>query len=398
MRGTPGFVGERLTEAREGRGLTAVSLADLLGITRQAISLYESGESSPQSDIMEQIVSKLNLPIAFFLRPTNTINRSAIFFRSLAAATKADRGRGNSRIEWLSTIIVPYLRQFVSFPQTNLPTLTIPDNPLRLSDDDIEEIAIDVRRKWGLGDGPISNMVLLIENNGFIVTRMDLDAPTLDAFSTFVSDDGTPYIVLGADKQSAVRSRFNTAHETGHSILHRNFKPDRLKNALDFKGTEQQANRFASAFLVPRSKFADDFSMPTLDAFLTLKNKWLVSVGMLIKRAFDLGFISEEHYRRLWINYNRRGWRREEPLDNKLPIEHPVLLRRACRLVVESKSRTPEQILMEIPLAPKDIEELMYLPNGYLTPSLPQVELRKDHRPNDYKSALEEADRIIKGF
>jgi Zn-dependent peptidase ImmA (M78 family)/transcriptional regulator with XRE-family HTH domain len=398
VRGTPGFVGERLREAREGRGLTAVSLADLLGVTRQAISLYESGESSPQPDVMEQIANKLNLPIAFFLRPTNTINRSAIFFRSQAAATKLDRGRGNSRIEWLSTIIVPYLRQFVSFPKTNLPTLTIPDNPLILSDDDIEEIAIDVRRKWGLGDGPISNMVLLIENNGFIVTRMDLGAPTLDAFSTFVSDDGTPYVVLGADKQSAVRSRFDTAHETAHFMLHRNFKPDRLKNALDFKGTEQQANRFASAFLVPRSKFADDFSMPTLDAFLTLKNKWLVSVGMLIKRAFDLGFISEEHYRRLWINYNRRGWRREEPLDNKLPVEQPVLLRRACRLVVESKVRTPEQILMEIPLAPKDIEELMYLPNGYLAPSLPQVELRGDYQTGNYKSAFEEVDRILKGF
>jgi Zn-dependent peptidase ImmA (M78 family)/transcriptional regulator with XRE-family HTH domain len=398
MRGTPGFVGEHLREAREARGLTAISLADLIGVTRQAISLYESGEVSPQPDVMEQIANKLNLPVAFFLRPTNTTSYSAIFFRSQAAATKLDRGRGGSRIRWLSTIIVPYLRQFVSFPKINLPTLSIPDNPLRLIDDEIEEIAIEVRRKWGLGDGPISNMVLLIENNGFIVTRMDLDAPTLDAFSTFVSNDGTPYVILGADKQSAVRSRFDTAHETGHFILHRNFRPDRLKNALDFKVTEQQANRFASAFLIPRNKFADDFDIPTLDAFLALKNKWLVSVGMLIKRAFDLGFISEEHYRRLWINYNRRGWRREEPLDNKLPIEQPVLLRRAYKLLIESKVRTPEQILTEIPLAPKDIEELMYLPNGCLVPSLPQVELREGSQTSDYKSALEEVDRIIKGL
>ena len=36
--GTPGFVGPRLREAREGRGLTAMSLAELLGITRSAIS------------------------------------------------------------------------------------------------------------------------------------------------------------------------------------------------------------------------------------------------------------------------------------------------------------------------------------------------------------------------
>jgi transcriptional regulator with XRE-family HTH domain len=49
MRGTPGFVGDRLREAREARGLSAVSLADLLGITRQAISLYESGHHGTNS-------------------------------------------------------------------------------------------------------------------------------------------------------------------------------------------------------------------------------------------------------------------------------------------------------------------------------------------------------------
>lgn len=398
MRGTPGFVGERLREARESRGITATSLADLLSISKQAISLYESGESTPQPDVMEQIARTLNLPSAFFLRPTKVVNHSAIFFRSQAAATKLDRGRGQRRIGWLSSDIVPYFRKFVAFPKPNLPLLSIPDNPLTLSDDDIEEIAVDVRNKWSLGSGPISNIVLLIENNGFIVSRMDLGASSLDAFSTFVFEDSTPYVVLGADKQSAVRSRFDTAHEIGHSILHRTLKQDRLNDAHIFKLIEQQANRFASAFLVPRDKFAEDFSLPTLDAFLTLKNKWLVSVGMLIKRAFDLGFIADEHYRRLWINYNRRGWRREEPLDSKLPIEQPVLLRRACKLVIESKVRTPEQILMELPLNPKDIEDLTYLPHGYFNPSLPRVELREDCQSDDYRSALDEVDRIIKGF
>jgi Zn-dependent peptidase ImmA (M78 family)/transcriptional regulator with XRE-family HTH domain len=398
MRGTPGFVGERLREAREARGLTAISLGGLVEVTRQAISLYESGDVSPQPEVMERLADILKLPVPFFLRSTINTKHSAIFFRSLAATTKLDRGRGESRISWLSTIIVPYLRQFVSFPKVNMPNLNVLRNPLKISNDEIEEMAIGARRHWGLGDGPISNMVLLIENNGFIVTRMALDAPTLDAFSMFVSDDCTPYVVLGADKQSAVRSRFDIAHEAGHFILHRDFKPTNLKNALEFKLIEQQANRFSSAFLIPRKKFADDFSVPTLDAFLTLKNKWLVSVAMLIKRAFDLGFISEEHYRRLWINYNRRGWRREEPLDNKLPIEQPVLLRRAYKLLIESKVRTPEQILTEIPLSPRDIEELMYLPNGNLAPAMPKIELKEGYQTDEYKSALEEVDRIIKGL
>lgn len=400
MRGTPGFIGDRLKEAREGRGITATAFADLLGVTRQAISLYESDLASPQPEVMEQIANKLNFPVSFFLRPVTTQKRPVIFFRSQASASRLDRGRGESRIKWLSEIIVPYLLQFISFPKGDLSKLVMSDNPFILSGDEIEEIATSTRRKLGLGDGPISNVVLLLENNGFIVTRMDLNAPTLDAFSTVASKELMPYIILGADKQSAVRSRFDIAHELGHFVLHHNIELDKINNPQDFKFAEQQANNFASAFLLPRNKFAEDYSFPTLDSFLILKNKWLVSVGVFIKRGFDLGFYSEEHYQRLWINYNRRGWRKEEPLDDRLPIEEPVLLRRAVKLIVDSKVRTREQILTEIPLTAKDIEELTYLPEGYIIPRLPQVELKNnwDLNPkNDYKAALEAVDRIIKG-
>lgn len=400
MKGTPGFVGERLKEAREARGLTAIALADLVNISRQAISLYESGEVSPQPDMMQAIADKLNLPIAFFLRPVNKVSTNAVFFRALCAANKLDRGRGNSRIKWLYEIIVPYLRQFVTLPTANLPDIEIPHDPLKLKDDEIEDIAGQVRKAWGLGDGSISNVVLLLENNGFIVTRMDLESPALDAFSHFPAlIDRTPYIILGADKQSAVRSRFDAGHELGHLILHRNFDSSRLNNTIEFKLIEQQANRFSSAFLVPRNKFAEDFSLPTLNAFQAMKYVWIVSIGVLIKRAYDLGFIPDEHYRRLWINYNQRGWRKEEPLDDKLPIEQPVLLRRACKMIIEAKARTPEQMLSELPLSAKDVENLMYLPTGHLAPSLPKVELKNVNiKKEDYKAAIEEAERIIKGY
>ena len=400
MKGTPGFIGERLKEAREARGLTATTLADVLNITKQAISLYESDDISPQPDIMQEIAYKLNLPVAFFLRPQKHDNTNAIFFRALSAANKLDRGRGSSRIKWLYEIVVPYLRQFITFPEVSIPQIDIKKDPLKLTDDDIESIATQVRRQWGLGDGPISNIVLLIENNGFLVTRMDLDSPALDAFSNFPAVfDNTPYIILGNDKQSAVRSRFDAGHELGHIILHRRLEISKLNNSAEFKIIEQQANRFSSAFLVPINKFAKDYSLPTLNAFQTLKPKWLVSIAFLIKRTYDLGFIPDEHYRKLWINYNRRGWRKEEPLDNKLAIEQPLLLHRAFKLIVESKVRTPEQILSELPLSPKDVQDLLNLPNGYLTPTLPEMKLKNEIVSNDdCKYAFEEVERILHGL
>lgn len=398
MKGSPGFVGERLRQGREARGLTAIALAGLLDITRQAISLFESGQSTPHPDTLYKIAEKLNLPVSFFITPITRASSSAIFFRSMAAATKVDRGRGESRIEWLSETIVPYFKQFISFPTVNLPSFKIPDDPTNLTDDDIEELAVHTRREWGLGDGPISNIVRLLENNGIIITRMQLEATTLDAFSRYLASNNNSFIILGDDKKSAVRSRFDTAHETGHIVLHRHINGSQLKKTTLFKLIEKQANRFASALLVPGNKFAEDYTVPTLNAFLTLKSKWLVSVGMLIKRAYDLEFISEEHYQRLWINYNRRGWRREEPLDSKLPIEQPVLLKRALKLILESGLKTPDQILTELPLSPRDIEVLLYISRDYLAPSLPKLELKTDIKKSDYDSALEEVERIIKGL
>jgi len=52
----------------------------------------------------------------------------------------------------------------------------------------------------------------------------------------------------------------------------------------------------------------------------SLKPKWKVSIGVMIKRLENLDIISEDEAKRLWINYNRRGWRREEPLDNDIPF------------------------------------------------------------------------------
>ena len=44
---TPGFIGERLREARQVRGFRANELAEILDISPQAISSYETGKKSP---------------------------------------------------------------------------------------------------------------------------------------------------------------------------------------------------------------------------------------------------------------------------------------------------------------------------------------------------------------
>jgi Zn-dependent peptidase ImmA (M78 family)/DNA-binding XRE family transcriptional regulator len=359
---TPGFVGERLREARQVRGLRAVELSEMLDVSAQAVSSYETGKKSPSPAIADAIATKLNFPPHFFTQPARRDDSRTVFYRSMSAATKTARMRAEFRLHWLEDL-TGFLGNSVEFPAVNLPIFDVPPDPLLISDDEIERMAEDARAFWRMTDGPVSNMVYLLENQGVIAARDQLGAVTLDSLSVF-SD--RPYVMIGTDKGTSVRWRFDAAHELGHLLLHRRLDRRELTRTAQFKRVEEQAHRFAAAFLLPMAAFADDFFSASLDALRAIKPRWRVSVAMMIMRARQGGLISEEHERRMWINYSRRGWRRLEPLDDTLPPEEPRLLRGAVELILSHSVHHPADISQAVALADRDIESLCSLPANYL--------------------------------
>jgi Zn-dependent peptidase ImmA (M78 family)/transcriptional regulator with XRE-family HTH domain len=380
--GTLGFVGARLREGREARGLSASALAEILEVSRQAVSQYENGQKVPRPEVMQKIQETLNLPSDFFWRPVTEPKSRKFFWRSNSAATKTERIRAAHKFEWLETI-VEYLETYIKFPDVNFPDFghlfsdgRMPRHPSALSFDLIESLATKTREFWGLGnEGSISNIVWLLENNGAIVTRSELHAETLDAFSAW-SDEGRPFVFLASDKESAARSRFDAAHELAHIVLHRNVDRTCLTRAAEFRLIEDQAHRFAGAFLLPGAAFANDFSVASLDAFHALKLKWHVAIAMMIHRAADLGLVTEDQARRLWINRTRRNWRIREPLDDTLPVETPRLLLRSFSALLSESVQSKFEILSRLALPSKDIEGLACLPEGFLEQRSAPISLR----------------------
>jgi Zn-dependent peptidase ImmA (M78 family) len=356
------------------RGLTAVALSEIAGVSPQAISQYESGRSSPSPEVLQAITAAVNLPEHFFIRPRREPGAGVIFFRSMSAATKSARARAERRFEWLRDI-VQYLSEFVEFPPSNIPELGLPEDPLLLSDDEIEDAAARLRRYWRMGDGPIGNVTLLLENHGAILARDKLGAETLDGLSQFVIEESRPFIIIGTDKGTSVRWRFDAAHELGHVVLHAAVDQRVLSRPELFKRVEEQAHRFAAAFLLPVTTFGDDLFAVNLDTLLSIKRKWGVSIAMMIMRARHAGLISEEAERRLWINLSRRGWRKSEPYDDSMEPEEPRLLRRALEMILAEAAQTPADIVANLALAPFDIESLTGLPRGYLEQDFPRVKL-----------------------
>jgi Zn-dependent peptidase ImmA (M78 family)/transcriptional regulator with XRE-family HTH domain len=338
----------------------------MIEVSPAAISQYENSPQSPRPDVMVRICEKLGFSHSFFTRPIHVEDVDPIFWRSNAAATQIARERSLQRLRWLKEVR-SYLSTFLDFPKLSLPAFWVPDDFRTLTDDHIEKYAQDCRDWWSFGLEPIPDLLLELENSGVITARINVAAETLDAFSQWASSDGVPYILLGKDKASAVRSRFDAAHELGHILIHRRVDRRRVNNKSDWKILEHQANRFAAAFLLPAKSFADELWAATLDGLAAQKQRWKVSIGMMIVRCGHLGIVDADQSKRLWINYNRRGWRGEEPLDAVLKAEEPRVLKRSIEMLLSEGVRSKGQLLEDIALPSRELEQLVSLPLGFLS-------------------------------
>lgn len=205
-----------------------------------------------------------------------------------------------------------------------------------------------------------SNKMLLLnlEKVGVIIYETQIKG--IETFS-FWSEDDMPYIILGNNKGVAVRRNFDIAHELGHLLLHRHVQFDLLTNE-EHKVIENEANVFASEFLLPELEFREDFSKITKksnpDHFKLLKEKWYVSIQAMGMRAYYLKLISSSQYRYFWSSINKKDYRKLEPLDEQIKISHPVKINSLLDLLFRKKVITPQDLLEDLKVEPEFLKEI----------------------------------------
>jgi Zn-dependent peptidase ImmA (M78 family) len=231
--------------------------------------------------------------------------------------------------------------------------LDIPRLRVDLTDNEaIEDAAEEVRSQWGLDPGPIDHVIRELERHGAVVVRASTFKREVDAFS--VNFPGRPIVVLGLDKAVTARSRFDAAHELGHLVLH----SDEHAGSPE---AEKQAHQFAAAFLMPRSDIADRLPEGAdWRELMQLKVEWRVSIASLLMRARTLDIMSKSRYVSAMKAMSARGWRREEPGDERLGVlEQPVLLGRAVRRLEKDAELSVEDLCIEAALPLDQIEWLL---------------------------------------
>src|SRR5205823_9181759 len=104
---------------------------------------------------------------------------------------------------------------------------------------------------------------------------------------------------------------------------------------------EQEANRFASALLIPQIRAEQALSDKLkLTDYARLKAIWCVSIQALIMRAGQLDLITSCRRESLFKQLSARGWRKDEPVI--VHPEHPLLL---WKLIDTAFGNTPAQAL-----------------------------------------------------
>lgn len=359
--------GERLKKARTYRGITVAELAEKINCQRQTVSMYENNKSNPiDDDVVKRIAKELAFPVKFFLENGTQVITGSTYFRALLTTNKKYRAEQVQKMELLAEIYF-FLQEYIEFPRLILPKFT---------DKTPEEAALLLRDAWGLGLKPIENIIYEVEQRGILVTTFSTPTDDIDAFSQMVTIKGKPFYMIGYsnNKTSAARIHFDIAHELGHICLHEWSEDVETLEKQDFKKREEEAHRFASAFLLPKETYKIDAVRTPLRIpdYTQLKRKWKVSIQAMIRRSYSLGIISMEEYQMMIRTLQRRGLRKEEPLDDELITASPSLLKTAVMMLLNENVFTAKEFMDELSfsynlsLEPEEVEYLLNLPRNTL--------------------------------
>jgi len=386
--GVNGFQPERLIQARTSLGITRVALATLVGVSPATISYWEKGTQCPEEEKLQALSDAIKFPTSWFLKDVPNHGNSPYFYRTLDTSTKAAREMAKVRLNWVAEI-AGTLSNWVNWPPVRIP-FSRESSIFKITDAEIEQLAQECRKAWGLGLHPIEDIILTLENAGVICARDEIGYIKMDGVSHWSQLDGKPYIFITSDKANGIRNRFDVAHELGHLVLHRYVDDQTLKK--NHKEIERQANYFAGCFLLPAESFSSEIKWPTLENFLYLKRRWKVSVAAMIMRSHQLDIIDDDQKLRLMKSRSKRGWVKGEPYDDMIPFETPRLLNRAVKMLVNEGVLSKQDIVFKIGPSKSAIESLSSLPRGYLSSEVRQsdnlIELKRKSKNKSRSSKL----------
>lgn len=293
--------------------MTKKDLAEHCNLTPMAITNYENGSRKPSMDIIKRMAEVLNVRVSDFLMSRNA-HLSFVHgeFRKKTSLTATKQAFIRESVE-------EHLSRFFSVVEF-LGDNVLPEAPLIhyiKTTRDPEEDAKALRRHLGIAEeGPVGNLISILENKGVLVYMCDIDDDSFSGMNGTVN--GRPYIIANKN-MSPERNRSTISHELAHIFFQ---KPEGITE----KEEEQLATAISGAFLFPCADAIRELGIRrnriTKDMDLVC-HEYGISMYILVKRAQIAKIISEETAKKFYVMASKQGWRTHEPV--RIPPEKPLL-------------------------------------------------------------------------
>jgi len=321
----------QLEIARKSRLLTQGEVAKKIGLDQGKYSKIEKGEFLIPQYALESACEVLNYPWDYFFlngEPELPVSlHESGNYRKRASITKKNMFFIESHIGNCVTWAKSFLKNIDIETKNSLYSISLQEHNYN-----IENVALQLRHQWGLPSGAIKNLSLVIENTGCIIIKSKFSTNKIDGFSVW-HKNMAPLIFIRND-MPADRERFTLAHELGHLLFHK-FEPLSPNK-------EDEANAFASAFLMPKDDIKTYLKNLNIHRLMALKSEWKVSMQALTYRAMQLGCITKEQYKYLFMQMSKLGYRKEEPVY--VQPEQPQAWRSLIQLYIDELEYSHEEL------------------------------------------------------
>ncbi|MDF3821776.1 XRE family transcriptional regulator [Leptospira sp. 96542] len=346
---TPTTIGKRLEIARESRGYSQGELTKLTFFSQSQISKFESGEKEISPLDLETLAQVLDYPKNFFYKKISDLDVHLDFRKGKGVSAKTRR-----RI----LAIVNRTRYEVKnlLDQIDLDPVVIPD---KIISEKPIEAAKEIRKMWKIQDGPILDLISKIENQSIITLPMKF--ANEDKFSACAIDvDSRQPLIIYNSNHPFDRIRFSVAHEIGHIFLHHHGETEFKDFSIPFefreKDREDQANTFASEFLMPENEMKKELNGLTIEKLQRLKFKWRVSMAALLERAYRLNIIEYNKYLNFRKEFSSRRWLTNEP--SEIPTEDPSLIKEILTVLQDEFGYSIHDISSNLGLYPREFNSI----------------------------------------
>jgi len=276
-----------LMRLRRLNGLTQQAVAEAAGISRVAYRNLEKGDAEPRRATLDKLADVLLVSVFDLLAPVPELK--SLRFRANKQMTSRETAEFEQLVynvaNWLNDFneLEDILGQRIDYRFAGFKRKTRP-----------EQTAIDARKVLGLDNGCdcVPDICDLLEDAGIKLCFQTSPLKQFFGLSVGEADRGPAIAINNAEVIPVERQIFSMAHELGHLLMHsESYKDGSVQIEPRNDPAEQEANAFASRFLMPDDRFDAVWNeyrgLHWVDRILHVKRHFKVSYLTVIRRLIE---------------------------------------------------------------------------------------------------------------